>query len=273
MTYSSKYGIVGVISILVQFHLVQACSSDSTPASTATLGASAAGAAAASGGTSATDGTSALGGSSATGGSPSATGGAIGRDCTASNTLLAPTDGIVANFSDADGGIGFVGRLLEFPFDGTAPTVSMAGGALHITQNAPVTTLAQYTGVAIGFGLCVDVTAFTGVQFKISGSVSGACTLQYMTGDSVHQDAASGAPFATGSTGTYQPRTPILTSQISSTPTTLQMPFDGTVSHGNPSSPLNLAKIILLAWEFDIEATTNGADCVADITIDDVKFY
>jgi len=266
----SKRQIVLLFSMLLSVGLSQACGSDTSPVAAAGGASGVGGAESTSGGASTGD-NSTTGGNSAQGGT-SALGGAIGQDCTPSNTFLAPTDGLVATFSDVDGGMESAGRFIGYPFDATAPKVSTASGTLHITQNTPATTAPQYTGVAIGFGHCVDASAFTGVEFSISGSFSG-CTMKYLTGDVAHQDATTGAPYATGASGAYQPQSPIASSQLTSAPITLRMPFAGYVFDGNPSTPLDPRKIILLGWQFEIAASTTGASCVADIAIDNVKFY
>jgi len=270
MNCSNRHHIRVLLSFISTFGLAQACSSNDTRAvsaggATGTYGADEAQGGASVGGSSAT-------GSSSQTSSTSTTGGAIGRDCTPSSTVLAPSDGLIASFSDVDGGMEFAKRTIEYPFDASAPKVTIDAGSLHITQNAPATSSNQYTGVAIGFGHCVDATAFTGVEFSISGSVSG-CTMKYFSGDVAHQDSTTGAAYATGAAGAYQPQSPITSSQLSTAPATLRMPFNGYAFAGEPQTPLDVGKIILLGWQFDIEASAAGSNCVADITIDDVRFY
>jgi hypothetical protein len=272
MKHTTKHYVISAFSILSSLGWVEACSSTNTLVQ-ATGGAENMGGTPGIGGKSAMGEASNMGGALPTGGATNANGGAVGQDCTESSTTMAPADGLVANFSDTDGGSGFPGRLLGFPFDGTAPIASIAAGALHIAQSAPATSSAQYTGVVIAFGRCIDATAFAGVQFSISGAYSG-CTMKYLTGDISHQDATSGAPYATGPVGAYQPQTLISSSQLTMTPTTMKMPFDGNGLDGNPKTAINPAKIILLGWQFEIAASATGAsNCVADLTIDDVKFY
>lgn len=254
-----------IVTVLV---VVPACTSE-TPPGAATGGATATGGSTSSTNTSVAGGTSS--GSAAAGGAPSATGGTVGRDCIASNTPIADADGIIATFSHADAGSESAKSPFEYPFDGTAPVAVVEAGSLHITQNAPPKSTAQYTGVVLGFENCINASAFKGVEFSIRGSFAG-CTMKYFTGDVAHQDATTGAPHATGPEGAYQPQTPIPSSRISSTPVTMQMAFDDYVSEGYPSTPLDTAKLILIGWQLEIPAAS-GANCVADITIDDVRFY
>jgi hypothetical protein len=158
------------------------------------------------------------------------------------------------------------------------PTVSTSGGALHITESGLATSAPQYVGVALNFAGCIDATAFTGVQFSISGSFSG-CTMQYASGDSEHQDPATGAPYSTGPSGAYPPQSTLTTAQVTATPQTSMMPFTGNTMFGDPQTPLDTTKLILMLWQFTIPAaapaTADGGTpaCVADITIDNVAFY
>jgi hypothetical protein len=172
-----------------------------------------------------------------------------------------------------------LGDPYPYPAGASArPSASTDGGALHITENGLATSAAQYVGVALSFPDCIDATAFTGIQFSISGSFSG-CTMQYATGDSEHQDPATGAPFSTGPSGGYPPQWTLTADQVTSAPQTLMMPFAGTPLAGNPQTPLDNAKLIYTFWQFTIpaaaSATTDGGPpaCIADITIDNVAFY
>jgi hypothetical protein len=169
-----------------------------------------------------------------------------------------------------------MGELLAFPLPSTpaTPRFSIKGGALHIVENAPATSLAQFPGVILGFETpCLDASAFSGVEFSISGSYSG-CALQYATGDAAHQDAASGAPYATGPAGSYQPQATIAATQLGPNPITLKMPFVGGPAGGSPETPVDKTKLIFVLWQFNIDpATGDSAHCVADIKVDDVKLY
>jgi hypothetical protein len=200
--------------------------------------------------------------------------GSTGRDCTTSNWRAAPTDGLIADFTDADAGINLGGSFFPYPQGSpAAPTFTTTGGILHVTENAPATSAAQYLGLTIAFGGCVDATAFTGVKFSISGSISG-CALNYSTCDVEHQDVAFGSPLATGPAGSYQPYSGITEAQLTPAPQTLMMPFMAR-SPGNPATPLDPTKLIFVLWQFNVDPVTAGGEsaCIADLTIDDVMFY
>jgi hypothetical protein len=203
--------------------------------------------------------------------------GAGARPCAADETELAPRDGLVATFM---GDEGFRTQIGAFPLDSPdAPTVSTDDGALHVVLNTKATSTPQYPTVILGFGgpgleRCIDASAFSGVEFSISGSLSG-CTLQYASGDLAHQDHTSGAPRATGPAGAYQPQTTITGAELSAEPQTRKMPFVGGPSGGNPRTPIDPTKLIFLMWGFAVGSAAGGeaAACVADIVVDDVKFY
>ena len=167
------------------------------------------------------------------------------------------------------------GRILAYPVgSASAPPYTTTGGSLHITLDEPATSVPQYLGVVVGNGEnCINATAFTGVQFTISGSLSG-CTMQYYANDDVHQDDTTGARHASGPAGSYPPQTTITATQITSTPRTMKMPFSDQ-SGGSPATPVDRARLILVAWQFTVDATTSSTpgSCIADLTIDDVRFY
>jgi hypothetical protein len=238
--------------------------------------------------TAGTGGTS-TGGAPGTGGSlgPS-TGGTTGgetatvatrspRPCTAEQTIAAPADGLISDFSDPDAGVNVKGgQVLAWSAgSASAPTCSIAGGSLHITLDRPEAATDQYLGVVVGVGGagCIDAAAFTGVQFAISGSFSG-CTLRFLANDDVHQDYTTGAPHAAGPAGSYAPQTTIAADQVTATPRILKLPFDGQWG-GSPATPIDPARLILVGWQLDIDANASSTpgSCIADLTIDDVRFY
>jgi hypothetical protein len=132
----------------------------------------------------------------------------------------------------------------------------------------------QYLGVVVaGRENCIDATAFSGVQFSISGSFSG-CAMKYYANDDAHQDDTTGAAHASGPAGSYPPQTVITANQLTSTAQIFRMPFSGQLG-GSPATPVDPARLIIVGWQFDVDASTSSTpgSCIADLTIDDVKFY
>lgn len=259
MTHRTTNSLV-LLSLLAALGLQAACASDSGSTT----------------GTGGTPGMGTGGSGGAPGNEPLTAGSGKPRPCTASDTVLAPADGLIADFSDPAGGINFAdSQILTYPIGSTsAPTYTSASGALHITVNRVATSQPQYLGVVLATSKnCIDATAFTGVQFSISGSFSG-CTMQYDANDDVHQDDTTGAPHASGVAGSYPPQTMIPSTEVTSTAQVLKMPFSDQVG-GSPATPLDRARLILVAWQFTVDATTSStpSSCLADLTIDDVRFY
>jgi len=260
MTHRTTSNLV-ILSLLATLGLLAACASDS-------------GNSAGAGGTPGTVGAGAGGSGGTAGDEPFTVG--TPRPCTVPKTVVAPVDGLIADFTDPDGGTNFLGGgILAYPVGSTtAPTYTTTGGSLHITVDRPATSVPQYLGVVVANREnCIDASAFIGVQFTISGSFSG-CTMQFYANDDAHQDDTTGATHASGPAGSYPPQTAIMANQITSIPRTMTMPFSGQ-SGGSPATPINRARLIHVAWQFTVDAITSGtpSSCIVDLTIDDVRFY
>jgi hypothetical protein len=200
---------------------------------------------------------------------------AVVPGCHPSNTALAPADGLITAFTGSGDGVGILG-VFAVGARGPAPSFT-TDGALHITLNAPLTPTSQVLRVDLQFDDCVDATPFTGVQFSISGSVSG-CTLAYGSRDSAHT-YFDGTPMArerhgTGGEGAHSPFTNITAAQLTAAPQTLRMPFAGQMG-GVPPTLIDRSKLTDLKWIFFVDPSTPGgpSSCVGDVTIDDVRFY
>lgn len=170
------------------------------------------------------------------------------------------------------------GRLDDIPgrfstFGVPAPTVT-TNGALHITVNAPPTSQFRVVLAVDHFDSCIDTTAFTGVRFNISGTVSG-CALLHFVEDSVHLHD-DGIPMSSGSHGTGPEGSVPANASLTDGAATLlaetkTIPF-GNLAGSVPATPLDRAKVTGLGWAF-INLPSQPGDCVADLTIDDVSFY
>jgi hypothetical protein len=203
------------------------------------------------------------------------------RGCSASNTSVAPTNGLIADFDDAaTGGIAIPGAIVTFlePKVGGpgSPIYSTSGGALDIKVNVTPTATPQFAGLVVRFNNCIDASAFTGVRFTIRGAFSG-CSLQYATGDVDHEDVAMGAPLAAGPIGSYPPQNRIAADDLTSASRTIMAPFARTDIQGSPSKPIDATKLISVLWVFIVPVATEGDDgnqmCTGNVTIDDIRFY
>ncbi len=266
-----KRAFVGIVGLVSAGLFSMGCSSSSG----STGGGGSTGAAGHAGSTGA-GGSSAGGGTTGTGGTAPAMG------CQASD---APTSATIADFASSDGGIEFmtaaggVGAITTYGGIG-APTYSEAGGQLTITQARVATSAAQYVGLVLYFNGnsagtdCIDAHTYTGVQFDLSGTISG-CTLQYSTNDSVHEVYAADDTKGACASGCYAEQLSI-NSIASAPPATIKVAFDDTtLNPGSPTTPIDSTKITGIQWQFTIPALTDGGnpECDATLNIDNVKFY
>src|SRR5580698_5743249 len=177
------------------------------------------------------------------GSSGGAAGTGLGMECTPSSTMLPAASGLIADFTGPDAGLDIPGTLYPYPGgSASAPTFTVSNGALHIMENRPQASAPQYVGLALVFAECIDASAFTGVQFAVSGAFAG-CSMQYATGDVEHQDPATGAPYATGGPGSYPPQAMITSAEVTATSQTLMIPFAANLSFGSPATPIDDKKI------------------------------
>lgn len=193
--------------------------------------------------------------------------------CNPSNTAAAPTDGLVTAFSIRGGGV--QSEVGIGPAE-AAPKFT-TDGALHITVNAPTTSAAQVLLVDLPLQQCIDASAFTGLQFSISGSISG-CTFAQATQDSAHLRydwmAIGPGTHGTGESGAHPNHTVLTPDQITAAPQTLKMPFAAQTG-GVPATATDKSMLTWLDWVFLVDPYKAGGPsaCKADLTITDVTFY
>jgi hypothetical protein len=225
-------------------------------------------------GTTGTAGTTGAAGTTGTAGTTGAGGSSSGLGCQTSD--VAPGDPLIADFSMADGGAASLAIGGTFTY-GPGPTAMVVGGAWNVTATSTGMTAAQYWGAGIYFNGnsagtdCVNGAAHTGIQFDISGSVSGTgCTVQFSINDSEHSNNASD-PKGAGDSTSYAPQLAIPVANITSTPTTMMVAFTQPTG-GSPASAVDPTKLTGVQWQFTTAAGTTNS-CMVDITIDNVKFY
>ena len=231
-------------------------------------------------------GTSAGGGSAGTrtsaGGGTAGTGTAgassqdAGNACTG-KTDVAPTDGVIDKFTAVgDAGAtpsGIPGGYTTYsdPTPGAAPTVTYVNGAAHVVENAAATASPQYVGFVLYFTDCVNASAFTGIEFTISGTMTG-CTLQlsanYSENDNKASDPAKGSCSMPPAADCYSNQKAV--TGITTTPTTVQVPWSGFAG-GVPAGPTDSTQLTGVQWQLTIPAGTGT--CAAELSITDVKFY
>jgi hypothetical protein len=193
--------------------------------------------------------------------------------CNASNTIVAPADGVIATFMGADGGVDITGSFS--PPSGTAGPTYTADGTLHITLNTAPTSDLQIRLVVDHFDSCVDATQFEGVQFSISGSRPG-CAFGFFAEDSPHlyNFGQPSGSHGSGPVGSHPTFATLMDAQVTAVPQTVMIPF-ASLANGFPETPVDKAKITGVGWVFFVGPSIDGGatSCVADLTIDDVRFY
>jgi hypothetical protein len=208
--------------------------------------------------------------------------------CTAALSMTAPTNGLIADFSaNSDGGLENMGGITTYGGI-AAPTYTTSTSGLNMqVAAAPSPTTPQYIGVVLYFNNCMNACAFSGIQFDIKGTISSGCTMQYSVNSTedvcndgtTNTDPKGSYTVDAGATcGAYSPQIPIMSSQITSTGTTMMMAFDDArLVGGVPSTAVDPSTLTAVQWQFTIpaagDAGSSAAECDANVTVTNIKFY
>jgi hypothetical protein len=295
MTDFRKLAFVGLMGLgLVSVGCASKSSDGGTGGSNGSGGSSAKGGSNGSGGSSAkggSGGSSSSGGSNGSGGTSSTgTGGATATvGCAMSDV---PASAEIATFSSADGGI--ASMYGTYTYGSTpAPTFTIGTGMVTVTDIVQVAGGPHYNGFGLymngnsGGTDCVDASSFTGVQFDLSGSLTGTgCAMVFSINDSEHADMTNGTPpdpKAGGPKGSYAPQLAITSSQLTTAVQTIKVPFTGTGSPSfangaaSPATAIDPMKLTGIQWQLatPTPATGDGAATECDWTINlaNIKFY
>ncbi len=186
------------------------------------------------------------------------------KSCSPSNTAAAAADGVLADFSGKQGQV-FASVPPDYP-PTTTVTQTTEGGKLVVNVNALPGDKPQFLTTTMFFDGCVDASAFTGVQFSLSGSLSG-CTLQFGSVDPEHQYL--------GPDGPYPPQTRI--AEVTSEARTITAPFRKPDIEGRPATPVDASKLAFVQWMVIVPVGsmdgTPVPPCTGKLVIDDVKLY
>jgi len=191
--------------------------------------------------------------------------------CSPANTTAAPSSGLVAGFSANDGEGDIPGKLVSSVPRNAVPGATMTGGTqdgkLAINVKAALGPKPQIFSASLFFDKCVDASGFAGIEFSVSGSLSG-CSMTYASVDPEHQFYRTGGP--------YPPQTPISPDDVKAAPKKIVAPFRGSEIAGNPSTPTDPSKLAFIQWLViaPVAADDDSAPpCVGSVLIDDVKLY
>ena len=231
-------------------------------------------------GTAGTSGSAGASGSSGHAGSGGASGG-TGGAALGCQTSVAPTVALISDFAASDGGTTVIaggvpgGIFTNAPMNDPAPTPTVMSGAWNVNYVAVASAETDTVKFGIYFsppgGACVDAHTYSGVSFKISGTISG-CTLQGLIADS-EETSHTDDPTRGGCTvSSCQASQKDITLQTS--PTATQIAW-GDAAGGSPAGTIDATRLTSIGWQLTIPPAPDGGNgaCIADITIDDVMFY
>jgi hypothetical protein len=186
-----------------------------------------------------------------------------------------PASALITDFSDAvvgTDGITFgtapnlTGVTFTYANQGEpSPVLSLAaapagstGQALQVSDAGPIQT---WAGFGFGFNMCVDASAYTGVQFTITGSL-GNCDLtfaaQFSEDNSVTDDPTFGSCIL--GTDCFPPTS---TQPIGTGTTIVEF---SQVANGSPTSIVDTRALTGVQWQL------NGPNCAANFAVTDVTF-
>jgi hypothetical protein len=195
-----------------------------------------------------------------------------------------PASALITDFSDAvvgTSGISFGtqpsigGGSFTYAATGlTAPVLSLApapagstGQALQVAANPGLTTdpANDFSGFGLGFDMCVDASAYTGIQFTITGSL-GNCSLTFATQFSEDNSVTDDPSFGSCTLGgnCFPP-----SSNPIGTGTTVVHFAD--VFGGSPLTAVDAHALTGVQW--NLSGPTDGVSvCSANFAVTDVTF-
>jgi hypothetical protein len=211
------------------------------------------------------------GSSGSSGGSSGSSGGATGAACA---NLVAPAVPLLADFAGADTAhfgtsdskgspFGYAGDTAVDAGTMTTGKVAIENGSLHFTGDVKP---GGYAGGGMSFDNCANVSAYTGISFKIAGSI-GTCALELQTQIFSDKSTSTGGACASGCGFPVKRNVAIPTS----TQTTVTVRFSD-LTGGTPNT-FRAMELVGLQWQVTVPPGADGGAqvaCPIDYTIDDV---
>jgi hypothetical protein len=196
--------------------------------------------------------------------------------CIAGATLPPPA-ALITDFSDAapdpasPGQFKFGGGTATRVQGGTSEfadtteskaALAIVGGALSVTAASK----GSYTGVVLYMNgpACIDGSAYTGVQFDLTGSL-GACNLSF--GFAFADDLSAASDPQRGicaATNCYGPSVAVASTG------TIKVPYSA-VSGGSPDMGVDRQKLTGVQWQ--LQSPAAGTTCAGSFTLDNISFY
>jgi len=127
-------------------------------------------------------------------------------------------------------------------------------------------TMYPFVGWGMDFTSIVDASRYSGVRFRVRGSLTAGCTISLVLGDPPHSMTP---PFGTCPSACYAGGKTFLPT---ATLTDVTIPFTD-LSPGDPPTGVNPARLIAVQWLINFIATDNPTGCSAQLMMDDVRFF
>lgn len=269
------FGLVGLLGLA----LAAGCSSSggSTSGSGGSQGNgsggnSSSGGSTGSGGSSSSGGSTASGGSTGSGGTSSGSGGDSGSGSGGSSgsSCAAVAADLITDFGSGT-------YPVSMPYAGaasdlTAPTATVADGALTIDLDSGTSAMMYpYAYVGLPFVACQDASAYKGVKFTISGTLSDMCSIQFSTVDKEHnlvKDNGTCDPAMTSGMSCYASSKIFA---LSADPTDVTVNFADQTGGGAAADAAVVDPTQILGIQWQLNPPAMGM-CKAMVTIKNVMF-
>jgi hypothetical protein len=255
--------LVGIVGLISAGLLTAGCSSSSSSGT----GKGGAGGGAGAGGSTGQGG-SGQGGSTGQGGA----GTDAGAPACNGHTAVQAT-ALITDFSGDGGSSSTVGNAYSFAAPSlTAPvtTTTSAGLVATIATGAPAASTDTYAGFGLPFNMCTDASAFSGVKFHISGTLSSACSIQFSAIFSEDAMVSANAAFATCTAASCYPPAAIFT--LPATPSDVTVTF-ASVTGGAPiMGMVKTAELNGIQWQINVPTSGDAGGCTGMVTITNVSF-
>ena len=222
------------------------------------------------GSSSSSGGSTASGGSTGSGGTSSGSGGDSGSGGASATACAAVTADLITDFGSGTYPVGkfYAGAESDLKM----PDVTIADGAMTIMLDSGTSTMMYpYAYVGLPFNACVDASAYKGVKFTVSGTLSDMCSIQFSTVDKEHNTVANN--------GTCDPTTATNMACYASSkvfaltadPTDVTVNFADQTGGGAAADAAVVDPTQILGIQWQMNPPAMGA-CTAMVTIKNVMF-
>jgi hypothetical protein len=256
--------LVGIVGLISAGLLTAGCGSSSSNGT----GHGGSGGGAGAGGNAGHGGAGGAGGGAGQGGS---SGDAAAPACNGHTAVQATA--LITDFSGDGGSSSTVGNAYSFAAPSlTAPTTTTtsAGLVATIATGVPGASGDTYAGFGLPFNMCTDATAFSGVKFHISGTLSSACSIQFSAIFSEDAAVSANAAFASCTAASCYPPAAIFT--LPATPTDVTVMFS-MVTGGAPVSAMVIkSELNGIQWQVNVPTSPDAGGCTGMVTITNIQF-